>query len=101
MKASLAGLETSQRPKTGLWLRNEAQIGIHDLQNAVERHHYADARDAATFLSIVFDAAACQEIVRLLDHLPHFSKNRSQPRWIESIEDLDHVDVLLSRLIKV
>jgi hypothetical protein len=39
--------------------------------------------------------------VRLLDHLPHFSKNRSQPRWIESIEDLDHVDVLLSRLIKV
>jgi hypothetical protein len=101
MKASLAGLETSQRPKTGLWLRNEAQIGIRDLQNAVERHHYADARDAATFLSIVFDAAACQEIVRLLDHLPHFSKNQSQPRWIESIEDLDQVDVLLSRLIKV
>jgi hypothetical protein len=100
MKTSLADLETAQRPKTGLWLRNEAQIGIRDLQTAVERHHFADARDAATFLSIVFDATACQAIAPLLDHLPHFSKNQSQPRWIESIADLDQVSSLLSNLSK-
>jgi hypothetical protein len=100
MKTSLADLETAQRPKTSLWLRNEAQIGIRDLQNAAERHLYADARDAATFLSIVFDATACQAIAPLLDHLPHFSKNKSQPRWIESIADLDRVSSILSDLSK-
>jgi hypothetical protein len=100
MKSSLADLETRQRPKTSLWLRNEAQIGMRDLQNAIERHHFADARDAATFLSIVFDATVCQEIAPLLDHLPHLSKNKSQRRWIESIADLDRVSSLLSDLSK-
>jgi Family of unknown function (DUF6178) len=106
MKVSLADLETTQRLKTSPWLRNEAQMGIRDLQNAVERHQFADARDAATFLSIVFDATACREIVPLLDHLPHFapiiekSENNSQPRWIESIADLDRVSSLLSNLSK-
>jgi hypothetical protein len=106
MKVSLADLETTQRPKTSLWLRNEAQIGMRDLQNAVERHHFADARDAAIFLSIVFDATACREIAPLLDHLPHFAaileegKNKSEPRWIDSIADLDRVSSLLSKLSK-
>lgn len=100
MKMSLQDLETTQPLKASLWLRNEAQIGIRDLQDAVERHHFADARDAATFLSMVFDATVCQEIVPLLDHLPHFSKNKSQPRWIESIADLDRVGSLLSKLSK-
>jgi hypothetical protein len=102
----LVDLETTQRLKTSPWLRNEAQIGIRDLQNAVERNQFADARDAATFLSIVFDATACREIAPLLDHLPHFapiiekSNNKSQPRWIESIADLDRVSSLLSNLSK-
>jgi Family of unknown function (DUF6178) len=106
MKVSLVNLETTQRLKNSPWLRNEAQIGIRDLQNAVEWHQFADARDAATFLSIVFDATACREIAPLLDHLPHFapitakSKNKSQPRWIESIADLDRVSSLLSNLSK-
>jgi Family of unknown function (DUF6178) len=106
MKVSLVDLETTQRLKTSPWLRNEAQIGIRDLQNAVERNQFADARDAATFLSIVFDATACREIAPLLDHLPHFapiiekSNNKSQPRWIESIADLDRVSSLLSNLSK-
>jgi hypothetical protein len=106
IKVSLVDLETTQRLKTSPWLRNEVQIGIRDLQNAVERHQFADARDAATFLSIVFDATACREIAPLLDHLPHFapiiekSKNQSQPRWIESIADLDRVGSLLSNLSK-
>lgn len=87
-------------------VRNEAQIGISDLENAVERHQFSDARDAAIFLSIVFDATACREIAHLLDHLPHFapiienSENKSQPRWIESIADLDRVSSLLSNLSK-
>jgi hypothetical protein len=106
MQVSLGDLKTAQRLKTSPWLRNEAQIGIRDLQNAVERHEFADARDAATFLSVVFDATACREIAPLLDHLPHFapiiekSKNRSQPRWIESIADLDRISSLLSNLSK-
>jgi hypothetical protein len=106
MKVSLVEMETTQRLKTSPWLRKEAQIGIRDLQNAVERHQFADARDAATFLSIVFDATACREIATLLDHLPHFapiiekSKNKSQPGWIESIADLDRVSSLLSNLSK-
>jgi hypothetical protein len=106
MKVSLVDLATTQRLKTSPWLRNEAQIGIRDLQNAVERHQFADARDAAIFLSIVFDATACREIAPLLDHLPHFapiienSNNKSQPRWIESIADFDRVSSLLSNLSK-
>ena len=102
MKVSLADLQTTQRFKISPWLRNEAKIGIRDLQNAVERRQFVDARDAATFLSIVFDATACREIAPLLDHLPHFvsmsekSRNKSQPRWIESIADLDRVGLLLS-----
>jgi Family of unknown function (DUF6178) len=106
MKASLGHLETTQRLKASPWLRNEAQIGIRDLQNAVERQQFADARDAATFLSIVFDATACREIAPLLDHLPHFApiiekgENKSQPGWIESIADLDRVSSLLSNLSK-
>jgi hypothetical protein len=104
IKASLVDLETTQQLKSSAWLRNEAQIGIRDLQDAVERHHFADARDAATFLSIVFDATACQQIAPLLDHLPHFapiiekSKNKSQTQWIESIADLDRVTSILSNL---
>jgi hypothetical protein len=106
IKASLLDLETRQRLKNFPWLRNEAQIGIRDLQNAVAQHHFADARDALTFLSIVFDATACREIAPLLDQLPHFapiiekSENKSQPRWIESIADLDRVNSLLSNLSK-
>jgi hypothetical protein len=106
MTVSLADLETTHRLKTSPWLRNEAQIGLRDLQNAVERHRFADARDAASFLSIVFDATACREIAPLLDHLPHFepiigkSKNKLQPRWIDSIADLDRVGSLLSNLSK-
>jgi uncharacterized protein DUF6178 len=106
MKASLGHLETTQRLKASPWLRNEAQIGIRDLQDAVERHQFADACDAATFLSIVFDATACREIAPLLDHLPHFAaiiekgENKSQPGWIESIADLDRVSALLSNLSK-
>jgi hypothetical protein len=106
MKESLEDLEIKQRLKTAPWLRNEAYIGIRDLQNAVEGHQFADTRDAITFLSIVFDATACLEIAPLLDHLPHFapriekSKNKSQFRWIESIPDLDRVSSLLSNLSK-
>jgi uncharacterized protein DUF6178 len=106
MKVSLVDLETTQQLKISPWLRNEAQIGIRDLQNAVERHQFADASDGAIFLSIVFDATVCREIAPLLDHLPHFapiiekSKNKSQHRWIESIADLDRVSSLLSNLSK-
>lgn len=106
MKASLMDLETTQRLKNSPWLRNEAQIGIRDLQSAVERQQFADARDAAAFLSIVFDAAACREIASLLDHLPHFVsamnkvKNETRPRWIESIADLDQVGSLVANLSK-
>jgi hypothetical protein len=106
MKMSLVDLETTQRLKSSPWLRNEAQIGIRDLQYAVERHQFSAARDAATFLSIVFDATACREIAPLLDHLPHFgpkvgkNKNKSQPRWIDSIADLDRVSSLLTNLSK-
>ena len=104
MRASLADLETTQRLKASPWLRSEAQFGIRDLQNAVEQHQFADARDAASFLSIVFDATACRAIAPLLDLLPHFativekSHNRTRPRWIESIADLDQVNSLLSKL---
>jgi hypothetical protein len=102
MEASLTDLETSPRPKNFSWLSNEARIGIRDLRNAVEQHQFADARDAATFLSIIFDATVCRAIAPLLDHLPHFatSSNKSQPRWIESMADLDQVNSLLSRLNK-
>jgi hypothetical protein len=106
MKASLTDLGTSPRLRNSPWLRNEAQIGIRDLQDAVERHHFTDASDAVIFLSIVFDATACREIAPLLDHLPHFapaierSENKSQPRWIESIADLNRVNSLLSNLSK-
>jgi hypothetical protein len=106
MKVSLVDLEVTQRLKTSPWLCNEVQIGIRDLQDAVERHHFADARDAATFLAIVFDATACREIAPLLDQLPHFAptikknNNKSQPRWIESIADLERVSSLLSKLSK-
>jgi hypothetical protein len=106
IKASFVDLDTTQRPKNSPWLRNEAQIGIRDLQDAVERHHFADARDATTFLSIVFDATACRAIVPLFDHLPHFlaitgkSSIEKQPRWIESIAELDEVGCLLSKLSK-
>jgi Family of unknown function (DUF6178) len=97
MKASLTDAEAAQPRKISPWLRNEAQIGIRDLQSAVEQQRFADARDAATFLSIVFDATACQEIAFLLDHLPHFA---SQPRWIGSIADFDQVGALLADLSK-
>ena len=106
MKASLVDLETTQRLKNSPWLRNEAQIGIRDLQNAVAQHQFADARDALTFLAIVFDATACREIAPLLDQLPHFapiiekSETKSHPRWIQSIADLDQVSSLLSKLSK-
>ena len=97
MKASLMDAEAAQPRNISPWLRNEAQIGIRDLQSAVEQQRFADARDAATFLSIVFDATACQEIAFLLDHLPHFA---SQPRWIGSIADFDQVGALLADLSK-
>jgi hypothetical protein len=102
MEASLVDLENSPRLKDFSWLRNEARIGIRDLRNAADRRQFSDARDAATFLSIIFDATACRAIAPLLDHLPHFStsSNKSQPRWIESITDLDQVSSLLSRLSK-
>jgi hypothetical protein len=106
MQASLIVLDGTERLNASSWLRNEAQIGIRDLRNAVERHHFADARDATTFLSIVFDAKACREITPLLDHLPHFASlvekgnSESPPRWIESIADLDRVGSLLSNLSK-
>jgi Family of unknown function (DUF6178) len=106
MKASLEGLETSQCLQNTSWLRNEARIGIHDLQKAVLQRRFADARDAAVFLSIVFDATTCRAIAPLLDHLPHFatiakkSNNKSQPRWIESSTGLDQVSSLLSNLSK-
>jgi Family of unknown function (DUF6178) len=99
-------LESSQRLKNFPWLRNETRIGIRDLRKAVEQQRFADVRDAATFLSIVFDATACRAIAPMLDHLPHFTmtmQNKSkelQPRWIESISDLDQVDSLLSGLMK-
>ncbi len=104
VKTSLADLETSPRLRNSPWLRNEAQIGFRDLQNAVEKHHFTDASDAVTFLSIVFDATACRAITPLLDHLPHLAtivqneSDKNQPRWIESIADLDLVSSLLSRL---
>jgi Family of unknown function (DUF6178) len=107
MRASLIDLEAAQPLKNSAWLRNEALIGIRDLQKAVERREFADVRDAITFLSIVFEAAACREIAPLLDHLPHFaplisgSMNKSQPRWIESIADLERVSSLLSNLTEV
>jgi hypothetical protein len=105
LKAALVDLESTQPLKSSAWLRNEAQIGIRDLRNAVERQQFADVREAATFLSIVFDAAACREIAPLLDHLPHFapiqkSENKSRPQWIESSANLDRVSSLISNLSK-
>jgi hypothetical protein len=104
IRASFVDLETTQRLKNFPWLRNEVQIGIRDLQIAVEQQQFADARDAVIFLSIVFDATACRAIAPLLDHLPHLatitekSRHKKQPRWLESIADLDHVGSLLTKL---
>jgi hypothetical protein len=106
IKASLIDLETTPRLKNSPWLRNEVKIGIRELQNAVEQHQFADARDALIFLSIVFDATVCRTIAPLLDHLPHFAaigkqrNNEKRPRWIEAIADIDQVGSLLSRLSK-
>jgi hypothetical protein len=104
IEASFTDLESTPRLKNSPWLRNEAKIGIRDLQNAVEQHQFADARDAVIFLSIVFNATACRAIAPLLDHLPHFAtmveQRNKQPRWIESIADLDQARSLLSRLCK-
>jgi hypothetical protein len=106
IQRSLTDLETPQKPRNLRWLHDEARIGMRDLRKAVEQHQFADIRDAMTFLSIVFDAAACQEIAPLLDHLPHCApifekdKNRPQPQWIESISDLDRTSSLVSRLSK-
>jgi Family of unknown function (DUF6178) len=102
METSLTDLELQHSP----WIRNEAWIGIRDLRNAVKQHQFAEARDAATFLSIIFDATTCRTIAPLMDHLPHFatieknSGNKSQPRWIESIAELDQVNSLRCRLTK-
>jgi hypothetical protein len=106
IQRSLTELETPRKPRNLRWLHDEARIGMRDLRKAVEQRRFADIRDAMTFLSIVFDAAACQEIAPLLDHLPHFApifeknKNRPQPQWIESISDLDRISSLVSRLSK-
>jgi hypothetical protein len=104
IKTSFVDLETTQRLKNSPWLRNEVQIGIRGLQNAVEQQQFADARDAVIFLSIVLDATACRAISPLLDHLPHLAtiterrSHRKLPRWIDSIADLDEVSSLLSKL---
>jgi hypothetical protein len=104
IKASFPDLESTPRLSISHWLRNEAQIGIRDLQSAVEQRRFADARDAVTFLSMVFNARACRAIAPLLDHLPHLatmserSRHNRQPRWIESIADLDEVGSLLTTL---
>jgi hypothetical protein len=98
MKASFEDLEASPRLQDFPWLRNEARIGIRDLQNAVLQRRFSDARDAAIFLSIVFDATTCRAIAPLLDYLPHFAA--TQPRWIESITGLEQVSSLLFNLPK-
>jgi hypothetical protein len=106
IQASFIELETTPRLTNSPWLRNEAQIGIRDLQSAVEQHQLADARDAVTFLSIVFNATACRAIAPMLDHLPHFAmiverlSSEKTPRWIQSIADLDQARYLLSKLSK-
>jgi len=88
----------------GSWLRDEANVGLGDLQVAVAAANWADAREAAVFLSIAFDTAICRAIGPLLDEIPRYSlllegaRRPDEARWIASKADLDRIAALLANV---
>ena len=82
----------------------EATAGLSDLRRAVESKRFEAAREAAIFLSIVFDSKICRAVAPLLDAIPRFSTlldgpgNSHQARWIATKADFQTLTRLLDSL---
>jgi hypothetical protein len=83
------------------WLQAEASAGLADLRRALEESQFEAAREAAIFMSIVFDSRFCHAIAPLLNTIPRFStlldgsNSSQQARWIMSKADLQLIERLL------
>jgi hypothetical protein len=94
----------SQQSTLAPWLQSEATAGLSDLRRAVESKRFEEAREAALFLSIVFDSRVCHAIAPLLAAIPRFStllegaQNSHQARWITTKAELQTLTRLLDSL---